>query len=121
MKRWKSGRRNLAFTLIELLVVIAIVALLFALIRPVIYDTPCSPPVGTRCMSNLRQIGIGSYLWSANHGDKFPWQAPATHGGTLEIGERGQVVPHFQTLEIYLKDPRVFFCLADTARRAASS
>jgi prepilin-type N-terminal cleavage/methylation domain-containing protein len=65
-----------AFTLIELLVVIGIIAILVALLIPVI---GAAKERGRRakCLSNLKQVGIALQLYADDHGDQLPgpiWQ-----------------------------------------------
>jgi prepilin-type N-terminal cleavage/methylation domain-containing protein len=64
-------RKQRAFTLIELLVVIAILAILSALIFPVLAAARERART-IQCASNLRQIGGGILLYLADWEDNFP-------------------------------------------------
>ena len=57
-----------AFTLIELLVVIAIIAILAALLLPVL-SRANSQALNTLCLNNLKQLNIGWHLYALDNSD----------------------------------------------------
>jgi prepilin-type N-terminal cleavage/methylation domain-containing protein/prepilin-type processing-associated H-X9-DG protein len=79
-----SERAKGGFTLIELLVVIAIIAILAALLLPVLAK---AKQVAQRaaCESNLRQLGLATQLyWNDNAGRSFNYlQTGTTNGGSI--------------------------------------
>src|SRR3954447_26382803 len=78
----RNGRESVGFTLIELLVVIAIIAILAALLLPVLSKAKASAK-RAECISNSRQISFGIHLYAADHGDILPVVSDVTFD-TLE-------------------------------------
>jgi prepilin-type N-terminal cleavage/methylation domain-containing protein/prepilin-type processing-associated H-X9-DG protein len=64
----------MAFTLIELLVVIAIIGILAALLLPGLAAAKRQANT-TKCMSNMKQIGLGFFLFAGDNTQTFPLAA----------------------------------------------
>src|SRR5260221_12262602 len=65
-------RADNAFTLIELLVTIAIIAILAAMLLPVLTSAR-KKAQSVNCQSNLRQLSVSTFLYSQDNNDYLPF------------------------------------------------
>jgi prepilin-type N-terminal cleavage/methylation domain-containing protein len=106
-----------AFTLVEFLVVIAIIAVLAALLLPVI-STAKKRAQRTTCLNNLRQINFGVRMYSDDSNDASPTPNGAGLAST-------NIIPLYAGYKVLMKNyvglngassplDKVFQCPADT-------
>ena len=74
--RANSMRASRAFTLVELLVAIGVIAILAALVLSVFSRTRATAQAIT-CRNNLRQWGLATHLFAADHDDFLPPEGKA--------------------------------------------
>ncbi len=106
---WLVVDRLSAFTLIELLVVVAIIAVLAALLLPVISRSQESGR-STACLSNLRQLGLAVQMHVHDNENKLPKIYDAVLDGSLVTNAEFTMNV---VLSNYLGNPRVLRCPSD--------
>ena len=104
-------RRPSGFTLIELLVVIAIIAILAAILFPVFAQARASARK-TTALSNLKQIGAGLLMYTADYNDHLPSRWPGWNGYRMFFWkvDDGDLP---SLLKPYLRNPAVWYSPED--------
>jgi prepilin-type N-terminal cleavage/methylation domain-containing protein/prepilin-type processing-associated H-X9-DG protein len=87
----KKRLANCGFTLIELLVVIAIIAILAAILLPVLASARIRAQ-RAQCMDNIKQLSAGVIVFSGDHNDTFPPAGWA--GGQYQISWDTLIYPY---------------------------
>ena len=114
MSRRATTTGRIGFTLIELLVVIAIIAILAAILFPV-FARAREKARETRCLSNVKQLGMALLMYAGDHEGAFP----------LVTGNSSVIPspkPNMTALVSYTdSEYNVFKCPSDTANRPAGT
>src|SRR5258705_5243816 len=107
-----DGKRRKGFTLVELLVVIGIIALLIAILMPVLGRARSSAQ-RNKCLSNLRQVGKMLQFYANEYKDQIPigydglpWTGYHIY---VKAGDRYPVQGHLFEAG-YMNTPEAFYC-----------
>jgi prepilin-type N-terminal cleavage/methylation domain-containing protein/prepilin-type processing-associated H-X9-DG protein len=118
----RSNRKFGAFTLIEVLCVVAIIAILAALLLPVLNQGQAKAR-RIQCVDNLKQVGVGFHAFMNDHHGRFPMQVAMSEGGSMEFVQNGYRVAggefyfsfrHFAAASNELVTPKILACPADS-------
>lgn len=104
------SRGSVAFTLIEMLVVIAIIGILTSLLLPALAAAKQTAKTA-KCLSNLRQIGLGMTMYESGANGLFP-----ESGGVIFWDETDPITKKqswIQQIVSYVPNTNVFHCPSD--------
>lgn len=112
-----------AFTKLDMMIVVGTCVMLVLLAVYVQQRGGFTRPRSSRmgCISNLKQIGLGFRMWSNDHGELFPWQAPVAEGGTREFAHLPYAVLHYWAISNELNSAKILNCPNDAARMRANA
>ena len=104
----RDTRKPGAFTLVELLVVIGIIAVLIAILVPVLSKAR-DQANRTACLSNLRELGSAMLMYANAHKDKLPNMNPPQTASDYDATNAVLVAMNRD----HVKSPAVFRCPSD--------
>lgn len=107
--------REQGLTMLELLVIIAVVALLAIMVYPG-GERDKKRALQVRCMSDLRQVGLGFHIWAGDQEVDFPNRRSTNYHGTEEFTSGPDAFRHFQVASNELNTPNILFCAAESDR-----
>lgn len=114
-----SSRKG--FTLIELLVVVAVIAILAALLFPVLSSAK-EQARQKKCTSNLKQLATGCRMYADDHCGRSPnpayvvrvpdWEGLQSWRGRV-VPQKGQIWPYVKSVDVYECPSDVGVCAKD--------
>ena len=104
-------RSRVGFTLVELLVVIGIIAVLIALLLPVLGQARQSAR-RTACLSNLRQLTAAVISYAIDHDGRVV-SSDTNDRGTWDTSGDGIDTIRHGALSAYVKNPAIYLCPND--------
>ena len=120
---WQGPLREVGFTLIELLVVIAVIAILAALLLPVLSAVKDRGKLSS-CLNNLHQFGLAQQVYDSDNSGTLVANLPETPSGTNNVSwTLGNLKLPLQSTSIdllrrgllfpYVNQPTAYRCPAD--------
>lgn len=83
-------------------------------------------PEKITCVKNLKQIGLSMRIWSADHGDEYPFNVSTNDGGTREWclagadGYDANAWLHLMILSNEFNTPVILVCPQDRTKKVAT-
>jgi len=104
-----NNNRRRAFTLIELLVVIAIIAILAAILFPVLTAAQ-EQARQTKCSNSTRQLAEAMLSYASDYADTLPPVVSAGHGLFLHGRDHEDIILWTDLLKRYTKSNELLMC-----------
>lgn len=120
MKLNFSDRKNRAMTIVELLVVLASVAIMAAVLIPLLAAARHRQS-RINCVSNLRQVDVAFLIWEGDNNNLYPMVVSVTNGGAMELIQKGNASAVFQVMSNELSTTKILVCPGDPNRTLASN
>ncbi|SRR5258705_6655487 len=105
--------RYRAFTLIELLVVIAVIAILAAILLPVLSSSKTKARMA-QDRNNLYQFGRAAHMWANEHEGRYPWKVDVSDGGSMNGPDWAE---HIRVMQKEIVNPIILICPFDKERK----
>lgn len=121
-----SATRNgqLALSNIDVLIILGTVAMIAVCVLwllPYLASTRGrGHSASSRCINNLKQIGLASLMYKDDNAERFPWEVSTNFGGSMEYAGSAEVFRHFRSLSNELVTPKVLHCRTDQSRSQQS-
>src|SRR5882724_11746717 len=119
----RQSNRRPGFTLLELLAVVATIAILAALLLPVLSKARIKAQQ-TRCMSNLRQLGFAWVMYFTDNNGRLVESYPINNPNAWVLGDMTKLAEATNTdlitqskLYHYNKSVEIYHCPADEGVR----
>ena len=120
MNAQRTTRGNRAMTLIDVFVVICVVAVVAALLLPVLAASK-RKPMRINCVNNLKQVVLGFKMWAGDNDDNYPMQVSVKKGGAMELAVAGDIAGIFRVMSNELSTPKILVCSQDPGRHYATN
>jgi prepilin-type processing-associated H-X9-DG protein len=108
--------RRRGITVLELLVIVAVLAILAAILFPVVHRPGENAP-RSACQSNLKQIGLGIMQYTQDWNERMP--LVAVHDVSSSKLSNGQPYGWADALHLYVKSTEILQCPSQDKRRPA--
>ena len=120
MKCRIATKRLAGLTLPEVLIVLISLALLIALVVPLM-PRKKNPRFRIYCSTGLKQVTLGFALWANEHEGRLPMEMSVSTGGSREHALAGNLISNFMIAAREIGDPRVLVCPSDERRKQATA
>jgi hypothetical protein len=120
MKTLSGPKRQVGLTRLEVLVIVGVVLIGGVVLVPKWIKSKEGSKLA-HCPRNLKQLGMSEKSWLLDRGGRFPWQTPASEGGSMQYAASADVFRHFQAISNEFETPKFLVCPSDASRTVASS